>query len=148
VLISAFAVLALILGCIGIYAAMAYAVTQRTQEIGVRMALGARREDVLRMILGSGLRITLLGVAIGLAGTLAVSRLLSSPLFQVSAMNPLIFSSAGAANDGRDACGLHPSPPRSFGRSDACVESGIGDLDGLCAHVDKATRFSLSRTKP
>jgi putative ABC transport system permease protein len=94
VLISAFAVLALILGCIGIYAAMAYAVTQRTQEIGVRMALGARREDVLRIILGSGLRITLLGVAIGLAGTLAVSRLLSSLLFQVSAMNPLIFSSA------------------------------------------------------
>jgi hypothetical protein len=59
-----------------------------------------------------------------------------------------LFQCAGAANDGRDACGLHPSPPRSFGRSDACVESGIGDLDGLCAHVDKATRFSLSRTKP
>ena len=94
VLISAFAVLALVLGCIGIYAAMAYAVSQRTQEIGVRMALGARRVDVLGMILGSGLRITLLGVAIGLTGALVLSRLLASLLFQVSAINPLIFSSA------------------------------------------------------
>jgi putative ABC transport system permease protein len=96
VLISAFAVLALVLGCIGIYAAMAYAVSQRTQEIGVRMALGARRVDVLGMILGSGLRITLLGVAIGLTGALVLSRLLASLLFQVSAINPLIFSSAMA----------------------------------------------------
>jgi predicted permease len=95
-LISAFAVLALVLACIGIYAAMAYAVTQRTQEIGVRMALGARRADVLRMMLGFGCRVTVLGVAIGLAGALAMSRLLASLLFQVNAMNPLIFTLATA----------------------------------------------------
>ena len=93
-LISAFAVLALVLACIGIYAAMAYAVTQRTQEIGVRMALGARRTDVLTMMLGFGCRVTVLGVAIGLAGALAMSRLLASLLFQVNAMNPLIFTLA------------------------------------------------------
>ncbi|MDQ2843459.1 MAG: ABC transporter permease, partial [Acidobacteriota bacterium] len=94
VLISGFAVLALVLACIGIYGVMAYAVVQRTQEIGVRMALGAQRADVLRMILGFGCRMTLAGVAIGVAGALASSRLLASLLFQVSAINPLIFASA------------------------------------------------------
>jgi len=95
-LISGFAALALLLASIGIYAAMAYAVTQRTQEIGVRMALGGRRADVLRMVLGFGFRITFIGVAIGLAGALALSRLLGSLLFEVSAFNPLIFSLATA----------------------------------------------------
>ncbi|HEY1949591.1 MAG TPA: ABC transporter permease [Bryobacteraceae bacterium] len=94
VLISGFALLALVLACIGIYGVMAYAVVQRTQEIGVRMALGAQRADVLRMILGSGFRMTLTGVVIGLAGALAASRLLASLLFQVSAVNPVIFSLA------------------------------------------------------
>ncbi len=97
VLISGFALLALLLACIGIYAAMAYAVTQRIPEIGVRMALGARRADVLRMVLGFGFRITLTGVVIGLAGALALSRLLVSLLFEVSAINLLIFSLATAA---------------------------------------------------
>jgi putative ABC transport system permease protein len=96
VLISGFAVLALVLACIGIYGVMAYVVVQRTQEIGVRMALGAQRADVLRMILGFGFRMTLAGVVIGLAGALASSRLLASLLFQVSAINPLIFSFASA----------------------------------------------------
>ena len=93
-LISAFAVLALVLACIGIYGVMAYAVTQRTQEIGVRMALGAGRADVLRMMMSFGLRLTLLGTVIGLIGTFAAARLLASLLFEVDAMNPLIFSSA------------------------------------------------------
>ncbi len=96
VLISAFAVLALVLACIGIYGVMAYAVTQRTQEIGVRMALGAGRADVLRMMMSFGLRLTLLGTVIGLIGTFAAARLLASLLFEVDAMNPLIFSSAVA----------------------------------------------------
>ena len=91
-LVSAFAVLALLLACIGIYGVMAYAVTQRTKEIGVRMALGARRGDVLRIILGSGLRLTLAGVAIGLVGAFLSARLLTSLLFEVSAANPLAFS--------------------------------------------------------
>jgi predicted permease len=94
VLIAGFALLALVLACIGIYGVMAYAVVQRTQEIGVRMALGARRADVLRMILGFGFRMTVAGVLIGLAGAFASTRLLASLLFEVSAMNPLIFSAA------------------------------------------------------
>ncbi len=93
VLIAGFALLALVLACIGIYGAMAYAVAQRTPEIGLRMALGAQRADVLRMVMGLSFRLTLAGVAIGLAGALASTQLLTSLLFEVSAMNPLIFSS-------------------------------------------------------
>jgi putative ABC transport system permease protein len=91
VLVSAFAVLALVLACIGIYGVMAYSVTQRTPEIGVRMALGARRVDVLRLIMGFGIRLTLAGVLIGLVGAFVSTRLMTSLLFEVSAANPLAF---------------------------------------------------------
>jgi putative ABC transport system permease protein len=93
-LISAFAVLALLLACIGIYGVMTHAVAQRRQEIGVRMALGAQRGQVLRMMMGLGVRLTLLGIAIGLTGAFALTRLMASLLFEVNAMNPLIFSCA------------------------------------------------------
>lgn len=96
ILIAGFAVLALLLACIGIYGVMAYAVTQRTQEIGVRMALGAARTDVLRLIMGLGFRLILAGVVIGLAGTFATAKLLSSLLFETAAINPLIFTWAAA----------------------------------------------------
>jgi putative ABC transport system permease protein len=96
-LFSGFAVLALALACIGIYGMMSYTVAQRTQEIGVRMALGAQRADVLRMVTALGLRLTLIGVAIGLAGAFASTRLLASLLYEVSAINPLIFSLAVVA---------------------------------------------------
>ena len=92
VLVSAFAVLALVLACIGIYGVMAYAVTQRTQEIGVRMALGAQRADVLRLIMAFGFRLTCIGVLIGLIGALVSTRLLSGLLFEVSATNPLLLT--------------------------------------------------------
>jgi putative ABC transport system permease protein len=93
-LIGGFAALALVLACIGIYGVMAFSVSRRTREIGVRMALGARRSDVLRMVLGSGVRLALVGIAIGLAGALASSRVLRSLLFDVNAIDPLIFSLA------------------------------------------------------
>jgi putative ABC transport system permease protein len=96
-LISAFAVLALMLACIGIYGVMAYAVAQRRQEIGVRMALGAQRGDVLRMMMGLGVRLTLLGVGLGLVGAFALTRWMVSLLFEVNAMNPLIFAGAALA---------------------------------------------------
>jgi predicted permease len=89
VLISIFAVLALALACIGIYGVIAYSVTQRTQEIGVRLALGARRRDVLRLILGFGLRLTMIGVLIGLVCSFISARLMRSLLFEITAENPL-----------------------------------------------------------
>jgi putative ABC transport system permease protein len=73
---------------------VSYAVAFRRQEIGVRMALGARRGDVLRMMMGMAVRLTLLGVAIGLVGAFILTRLMTSLLFEVNAANPMVFSSA------------------------------------------------------
>jgi putative ABC transport system permease protein len=92
-LLSIFAGLALVLASVGIYGVISYAVSQRTREIGVRMALGARPADVLRLILGEGLRLVLVGVAVGIAAALALTKLLASLLFGVSGTDPIIFAS-------------------------------------------------------
>src|SRR5271156_2998632 len=92
VLLGIFSALALILAAIGIYGVMAYSVALRTQEIGIRMALGAQQRDVLRLVLGQGARIAFFGVAIGLAAAAALARLLSSLLFSVSASDPVTFA--------------------------------------------------------
>jgi putative ABC transport system permease protein len=92
VLLGIFSALALILAAIGIYGVMAYSVALRTQEIGIRMALGAQRQDVLRLVLGQGARIAFCGVAIGLAAAAALARLLSSLLFSVSSSDPMTFA--------------------------------------------------------
>jgi len=90
-LMSVFAVLALVIAAVGIYGVMAYSVAQRTQEIGIRMALGAARQDVLRLVVGQALRLTVLGVGIGLAGAYAVTRLMASVLTGVSPGDPPTF---------------------------------------------------------
>jgi putative ABC transport system permease protein len=87
-LLAVFAGVALFLAAVGIYGVVAYGVTQRTQEIGVRMAIGAERRDVLALILGGGLKLALIGVAIGLAGALGLSRLIETMLFGVQPFDP------------------------------------------------------------
>jgi ABC-type antimicrobial peptide transport system permease subunit len=89
--------MALLLGAVGLYGVIAYSVAQRTREIGIRIALGAQRRDVMRLFLGEGMSFIGLGVAIGLAGSLAVTRLLSSLLFGVAATDPFTFASVAAA---------------------------------------------------
>jgi putative ABC transport system permease protein len=92
-LLSGFAALALLLVTLGIYAVLSFAVTERTQEIGVRVALGAQPSDVLRMILSQGFRLFLIGAAIGLSAAFALSRALVHLLFGVSAYDPASFAS-------------------------------------------------------
>jgi predicted permease len=91
-LLGLFAALALILAAVGIYGAMAYAVNQRTHEIGIRTALGAQRRDVLRLVMRDGAKIAFLGIAFGIAGALALTRLMASLLFEVKPTDPATFA--------------------------------------------------------
>jgi ABC-type antimicrobial peptide transport system permease subunit len=90
-LLSLFAALALILAAVGVYGLMAFFVSMRTQEIGIRIALGAKAGDVLKGVLRQGLKLTLIGIAFGLAGTFAMTRLIRSLLHEVSPTDPLTF---------------------------------------------------------
>ncbi|HUH62347.1 MAG TPA: ABC transporter permease [Terracidiphilus sp.] len=90
ILLGAFAALAVLLACIGIYGVMAYLVSQRTQEVGIRMALGAKRSDVLAMVLRNGARLAIAGAAAGMVGAIALTRLMRDLLFEVSPTDPLV----------------------------------------------------------
>ena len=95
-LMGAFALIAAVLSLVGVFGVTSYYAAQRGQEIGVRMALGARRADVLALVLGRGARLALLGVLLGLAGAAALSRSLSGLLFEVSPRDPAVFALAAA----------------------------------------------------
>jgi putative ABC transport system permease protein len=91
ILIGIFGVIALTLASVGLYSVMAYSVTQRSHELGIRIAVGASPRDILRLVLGQGVRLTLIGAALGLVASLLVTRALASLLFGVSATDPLTF---------------------------------------------------------
>jgi putative ABC transport system permease protein len=90
-LIAGFAAVALILAVIGLYGVMAYSVAQRTMEIGIRQAMGARRGDIVLMVLAQGLRLSLAGIAVGIATAAAITRLMAGMLYHVSPIDPLTF---------------------------------------------------------
>jgi putative ABC transport system permease protein len=91
VLFGVFAALALLMAVVGLYAVMAVSVAQRTHELGIRIALGAQRRDVIGMVLGQGIKLVSLGIVIGLAGAWALTRVLTTLLYGVKPTDPLIF---------------------------------------------------------
>jgi putative ABC transport system permease protein len=92
-LTGAFSVVALFLSALGLYSVLAYAVTQRTGEIGIRIALGAHRADVIRLILGQGMRLVVIGLVIGLGAAALGGRALASLLYDVKPLDPIVFAS-------------------------------------------------------
>jgi putative ABC transport system permease protein len=91
-LLGLFALIALFLASVGLYGVVAYSVSQRTQEIGVRMAIGAQGRDVMAMIVGGGMKLALIGVAIGIAGALALARVVASMLYEVTPFDPVSYA--------------------------------------------------------
>jgi putative ABC transport system permease protein len=91
-LVGAFALLALLLAVVGLYGVLSYRVEQRRREIGVRVALGAQRQQVMRLVVGQGLRLAALGIAVGLVGALALTRVLQGLLFEVRPTDPATYA--------------------------------------------------------
>src|SRR5262249_3636612 len=96
ILFGVFAAVALALASVGIYGVMAYSVSERTREIGIRVALGAQRRDVLKLVVAQGMKLTSIGAVIGLGSSLALTRLMQSLLFEVSPTDPWTFAGLAA----------------------------------------------------
>ena len=126
-LMSLFAGIALTLAIVGIYGVMSYSVTQRTHEIGIRMAIGAQPKDVFIMVIGEGMALAFVGVGLGLLGAFALTRLMATMLFGVEPTDPATFVKycGPAYNRGPD-CLLHPQQASNKSRSGGVIKVRVG----------------------
>ena len=124
-LVGLFAALALVLATIGIYGVISYSVNQRMQEFGMRMALGARPWDLMRMILGQGLRLSVLGTAIGLVGAAGLTRLLGSLLYGVGGRDPVTFAGVAMLALGTTAFACYLAGAARGGCGPDAVSAGL-----------------------
>ena len=136
-LLTVFAAVAMLLAAIGLYGVMSYSVLQRTHEIGIRMALGARRPEVLALVVKQGMALALMGIAAGAMLSLGMTRLISGMLFGITATDPLTF--VGVARTARD-CGVPRKLParssRFEGRSHGGVALRVGARECLLRELD------------
>ena len=137
--------LALALATVGVYGVVAYSVTQRTHEIGVRMAIGARPGDVVRMVLGEGGRLAVAGVAVGSVVAMAGARLIRGLLFEVSANDPLTFAGVAVGLLGVAlARQLHPGAPGHARRSDDRAPRRVNGAEGWDAYLSETPAPMIS----
>ncbi len=142
ILLGSFATMALLLVLMGIYGIIAYSVAQRTQEMGIRRALGAQQSDILRLVVGQSFRLALAGVAVGIAGAFGLTRLMQSLLFHVSATDPATFVAVALLFLLRGACGeLHSSTPRDANRSDRGTAGLSRRIALLLSQIKSAADF-------
>ena len=113
-LLAAFAGIALFLAAVGIYGVVAYSVSQRTQEIGIRMAIGAARRDVFALVVGGGMKLALVGVAIGVGGALVLSRLIQGMLFGVRPFDPASYAATATLLLAIAACACYVPARRAM----------------------------------
>ena len=112
---SSLGILGLFLASLGIYGLMSYSVSQRTHELGIRIALGANRSDILKLVLGQGLRISLVGVSVGLALAIVVTRAIAAMLYGVNPIDPMTFGGVSVLLTAVALLVLPPSPEGSKG---------------------------------
>ncbi len=136
-LIAGFAAAALLLAVVGLYGVMAYSVAQRTVEVGIRQAIGAQRSDILRMVMAQGLRLSALGIGIGAAAAFALTRVISTMLYHVSATDPLTFAAIAILFLAVALAELHSGMARRAGGPDRGVAEYVGGLsDGAVSWED------------
>ena len=114
-LLAGFAGIALFLAGIGLYGVVAYTVSLRTQEIGVRMAIGAQQRDVLRLVVGEGMRLAVIGVVVGIVGAMALGRFISTLLFEVTPFDPASYAVTTALLLGIAALACYVPARRAMG---------------------------------